>query len=857
MDLVTAEAVYQTLINVESNDAAQRKPAEEQLKQWEQSSARGFLASLVTIVARGNEVHEQVRLLACIVAKNAVGSSCRKTLATREWTKIDPEEKNYLHQTLPELLLKEQSNQVAIQIALFLSNIVRFDFPKEWPDILDELVKVIVTTESVETKYRGVIGLKYIFKALQTKVTFTAGFTMEAVQSAVKEARDMPRKVATQFEFIVEQCRVQLQEFAKAKSTWQSNATLAIELLSVIENSIILVPDLTFLEPSLGSFFETILECSKAQFALILKPFDEQYRQYYELLSKSFFKILNCVLSAFEKHTMKFCDYVLPFIRHYAEIIAIFPRSCYFFNPQKVVKIVKFFTMVLVCPFFRHQFWDSISMLLGPVSPENNKFEKAKLVYDGLNQLLTPDCLTLIIQSVIENHLKLTSEEIDAWQSEPEIYLKDSEASYSIHIPAEELLSALFFRCTEDVKSVLKTFVRQLQNSPQSDEIVLLLDACYRAIGVCRFSNDQVVDINQWYDSELKERIENPEKCIKLGDRILLTRGLWLIRRFSTRIVAEKVDFIIHSVLKCVKSNDLVVSMQAIMTLHSFLLLRQTREDTNQILNNSNNNSSMIESNENPVNNNLNSSDSISPSASSSSLPIGDIIKECFHVLPKLKETDNRIHVLDLVSQLIRIVGYRTIEPHLEEIISYLPSLWSNLPNINNEEESGGEVRLQKSLVTLTSNIIQAIGPSALENPKVGQLSLDLLQFTTNPKGQQALNMLDEGLQLWNSILRATSILPPVLLDLYPRLFEILSPDVEPERGLPILEAYILLGSEYVPKFIPQIVRSIDAIIGRCDYRQSVLAANIIETLLQLFPDDTPKWFLDPTLQRLTRDLVG
>ena len=171
---VTVEEVYKTLVEVESIDNRVRKPAENKLQNWESSSTNGFLSSLVQIINKRGEVTDQLRLLACIVAKNAVGSSWRKTISTREWSHVSLEEKILLRTLLPEILLKEPSDPIAIQISLLISNIARFDFPKDWPDIV-EILALKATAGTKEEKYRSIVALKYIFQALQTKVTITSG----------------------------------------------------------------------------------------------------------------------------------------------------------------------------------------------------------------------------------------------------------------------------------------------------------------------------------------------------------------------------------------------------------------------------------------------------------------------------------------------------------------------------------------------------------------------------------------------------------------------------------------------------------------------------------------------------------
>lgn len=48
---------------------------------------------------------QPIRLLAVVVAKNAVGSSWRKTLGTREWSRVPDEEKAVVREGAVQLLL--------------------------------------------------------------------------------------------------------------------------------------------------------------------------------------------------------------------------------------------------------------------------------------------------------------------------------------------------------------------------------------------------------------------------------------------------------------------------------------------------------------------------------------------------------------------------------------------------------------------------------------------------------------------------------------------------------------------------------------------------------------------------------
>ncbi len=67
-----------------------------------------------------------MRLLAAVVAKNAVGSSWRKTVALREYSRLPEAEKAAVRALALELLFAESSPRVATQLSLLVTNIARY-----------------------------------------------------------------------------------------------------------------------------------------------------------------------------------------------------------------------------------------------------------------------------------------------------------------------------------------------------------------------------------------------------------------------------------------------------------------------------------------------------------------------------------------------------------------------------------------------------------------------------------------------------------------------------------------------------------------------------------------------------------
>lgn len=133
-----------------------------------------------------------MRLLATVLAKNAVGSSWRKTLGTREWSRIPESEKEHVRSVAASLLLQEPQERVATQTGLLIANIARFDFPAKWPTLLADLTSAAwwmesgVTPEAVEQNNRALFTLKHVVRAVKSKriVVETTGPSGGSVSTA-------------------------------------------------------------------------------------------------------------------------------------------------------------------------------------------------------------------------------------------------------------------------------------------------------------------------------------------------------------------------------------------------------------------------------------------------------------------------------------------------------------------------------------------------------------------------------------------------------------------------------------------------------------------------------------------------
>jgi len=97
-----------------------------------------FASCLLELLIRRDQVERSARWLASVYLKNVIVRNWR----TRLQGCISSDEKERVRRGLFELI-DEPDAQVGVQIALAVSKVARFDYPKEWPDVVERLVGVI------------------------------------------------------------------------------------------------------------------------------------------------------------------------------------------------------------------------------------------------------------------------------------------------------------------------------------------------------------------------------------------------------------------------------------------------------------------------------------------------------------------------------------------------------------------------------------------------------------------------------------------------------------------------------------------------------------------------------------------
>lgn len=122
---LTEGILFHVLRSAASSDPQQVQTGTKQLQAWEK--ARGFYPLLQTVFVN-KSLPLEVRYLAVIQLKNGIDKYWRKT-ATNAVTKDD---KAAIRTRLLESAVNEADSRLALQNALVIAKIVRFEFPNDW-----------------------------------------------------------------------------------------------------------------------------------------------------------------------------------------------------------------------------------------------------------------------------------------------------------------------------------------------------------------------------------------------------------------------------------------------------------------------------------------------------------------------------------------------------------------------------------------------------------------------------------------------------------------------------------------------------------------------------------------------------
>jgi hypothetical protein len=802
-------------------------------------------------------------LLAIVVAKNAVGSSWRKTVASREWSHVPDEEKTFTRSAALSLLLQDPSDRVALQLGLLITNIARFDVPRPWDSLIPDLANAS-TIESpgvpIESKVRALTTLKYLLRALRSK-----RFVMEFRDdySSPQDIDAMSRQVDKDRSVMFEQARSLLgvlrqqwegnfSALIKQTSGWEVRGPLAVAGLACLRELLMLLLDIREFEAE----FDTLMREGAQAAGLIAGPLFAGNNQgqaaaaaveagsasrHITLLSKCWERLLQIALVAMDRHTVPFAQHIPAWASLCVNtaLLGMDSAAVHGIRPKSRVLLTRFVARAMLQPFYREETANEEEnmMLLLPSAARarmNEALPALRAAARCLDDMVTQQdgrCAALV-QSIVSKYIVLAPEELAEWGADPEGFARqvDVETSPDAETPRPcgvALLECALERNEEAVASALVGLASNLQAQPLTRESVLPREAVYRAIGECFTHLRTRVDFGVWYTGELRLLLTSTDLSGIEGS-ILKARALWLIGVCGEELAAEAWQDAFKLAVQHMESSDLVVALMAVSAVAALIAVAleeqqfvgQPLENQRLLLEGTDaegflNGDSPYGSSQQQLDIAAQASAEFNAHVSVVEESMDAIMKHCFDLLPRLYEAESMVRMLQCISATVELLGDR-VQPHLHSITSALPQVWSLVQGRSSEEGTGARVRLHCSLLAMLAHLISKLGVAAAQQPEVAGVLLPLLMHATNVSDPQAEPLMEDGLKLWMAVLSATPAVTRQLLELLTGRLEIIFKNGKDNAAaFNIAEGYALHGgAAALAPILPQVATSITTSIS-------------------------------------------
>ncbi|KAJ5157226.1 uncharacterized protein N7482_008326 [Penicillium canariense] len=808
---LTHRNVVDALVLAASSTQQQVITGTKQLENWER---QGLYHAMLQDVFLDHSLPTEVRYLAIIRLKHGIDRYWRKTATNA----ISKDEKAQIKTRALEAGVEEPARPLALQNALMVAKILRYEFPHDWPDaitsvitflrsslqpganplqlprtllILLQIIKELSTAriqrtrvhlQSVSPEVFQVLGSIYVDKVSQWVGILEQGGSdetglVELVEQSLVSLKVLRRLIIAGFEHPGRDLDVQ--------NFWELTNTHFSRFLSLLDGSVQL-PELvhTAIEKHILQLSKLHVEMAKmhpASFAL----FDNSItlvNSYWSLvvkLSENYVSLGADIetegKSLFEKAGLR----ALLLIRACARMA---------FNPVQT---------------FKYQ------------TPQD-KEERKRAVERIKTQLFTEDFVINVMELLVTQFFRFRNIDFQEWEEDPESWEKKEEQSteaweFSIRSCSEKLFLDLVIHFKDLlIPRLLNVFYSFATTENRN---VVLKDSLYSAIGLAAASLEQHLDFNSFLEKTMVPEVQIQDHEYRLlRRRIAVVLGQWIPVKPGQLNRDAVYQIFQHLLNKADPLNDLVVRITAGRQLRNVL---DPWEFTPE---------------------------GFMPYAQS-------ILGSLMSLVQEVEVAETKMGLLETVR-----VAVVKMENHIgafsDQILSLLPPLW---------EESGEEHLMKQAILTLLSSLIHSLKQ---ESARYHALILPLIQSSVHPESDTIVYLLDEALELWTAIIMQTpSPASPEILSLLPSVLPILEQgtDAAPQ-GLQIIESYILLAPQavlsdeirlpllaaletllpfttkqrtgVVPRLVDMMIRGAEAVDGGSESSYSAISQSLLDSSL-------------------------
>ncbi|KAJ5179511.1 hypothetical protein N7492_002721 [Penicillium capsulatum] len=741
--------VVNTLVMASSSSQQNVRTGTNQLQNWQKL---GMYHSMLQDVFCDHSLPTEVRYLAIIQLKQGIDRYWRKTATNA----IAKEEKEKIKLRALEAGITEPARPLALQNALMVAKILRYEFPAEWPDAITSIIAFLRSSMAPGANPvqlpRTLLILLQIIKELSTARILSTRKHLQSVSPEVFQVLG----------------NIYVDKVNEWVAMLEQGITAEASLLEAIEQSLVSLKVLRrliiagFEHPGRDQEVQNFWGLTCSHFLRFLAMSNESS------------KLPEQVHHAIQKHALQLSKLHVEMARTHPASFALFSQSIDLVNNywaalnelsavyvnlgaqdesdgQSLSEKIGLRALLLIRACAKMVFSPTLTF---KYQTANDKEVRNQAVERVKSQLFTESFVVNTMELVVTKFFRLRDADFQEWDAEPEYWEKKEEVSsegweFSIRSCSEKLFLDLVIHFKDLLIDRLLDVFHSFASTENQN--VVLKDSLYSAIGLAAASLEQRLNFNAFLENTMVPEVQMQNQEYRLlRRRFAIILGQWVPVQPDKLNMNAVYQIYQHLLSKEDPLNDLVVRITAGRQLRNVL-------DPYEF-----------------------SPTEFLPYAQS-------ILGSLMSLIKEIEVSETKMGLLETVRVVVVKMEHH-IAPFSDSILSLLPTLW---------EESGDEHLMKQIILTLLSSLMHSLKQ---ESVRYHSLILPLIQSSVQPESELSVYLLEEALELWAAIIMQTpSPAPPEILALFPFIFHILEGGTDSTASaLQIVESYVMLAPQEV-----------------------------------------------------------
>ncbi|KAF9087787.1 Importin-11 [Mortierella sp. AD031] len=736
------DSLLTVLAEAASQDPARMQNAVTQLQQWEATPQ--FNATLQDIFY-DKSLDTNLRWQAIIYLKNGIDKYWRKTAKNA----ISPEEKAAIRSRLLTALDEEQK-PLATQNAVLISKIARFDFPMEWPDLLSTLLDIVRTSTANESDPRA--------RLVQQRSLYTLHLVVKGLIS---------------------------KTLASGRKQFQQAAP---ELFTNVVNIYVRYVDMLFASnstniESLSGCLETSHMALKCLRRVVVHGFpdfstSEGPVTFFRLALEHLQKFM-----AFKESIPEQCSFLITAVDSHIKLIGKFYLDLMDAHPRQFIltpgaaDVLRFYWSLLAGNGNEHAAAPAQTTLIQGLLLVKKTLKDPQFILTDKdpepvvvrcrhiieNEFMTPDTTNRLAEILITKYMRLTEDDLEEWDSNPEEWALEEEADswkYQLRPCAEKV----FMDLLSSHRAQLSPLLVQLAGSTAIMPDLFLKDSIYCAIGLGSHALYDAVDFDSWLNGQLSQEVQNADPSFRLIRR----RIAWMIGKWVSVNVSKPARPTVYTIMLHLlrPEEHLAVRLAAAQNLKACI-------------------------------------DDWDFEASTFAPFLEQSVQGLKHLMGEVEEPESRMKILSCMSMIVERMDEH-IAPYSQQILEILPPLWNAATDQN---------LLQSAILVIMTKLIESLKSQSMG---LHHLVMPLIHLSVDPTKEAHVYLMEDGFELWLATLKTASQSTDELMSLVPAAVSLLSEGMDHMRNmLKILQSYLMLDAERTFQTAgPSLINAVAGLIG-------------------------------------------